>query len=487
MRFDLSPEALILAVDVGSSSVRAMIFDRQGFALDGVFAQARYSPDTTPDGGSTIDPAAMCNRIFECIDTTLHQAGSRAAHIAVVAMDTLVSNLMGMAADSQPTTPVYTWADVRGANLSEQWKSQLASAGMSVADYIQRTGCRVHTSYWPLRLLWLKTAEPERFQKTACWLSIGEYALYRIFGARRVSLSTASWGGLLNRRTLDWDDAVLAALSLPRDQLSAPSTEPFQGLEGELAARWPALKDAYWLPSVGDGAASNIGAGCRTPQHVALSVGTSGALRVVVSGTPDQVPEGLFVYRVDEARSLVGGALSNAGNLYAWMQRVLNVQPELSDTVTRMEPDSHGLTILPFLAGERAPGWNEAAHAVFMGMTFDTGPEQLVRAGLEAIAYRFYQVSQRLKPLLPANPMYVASGAPVLNSPAWMQIIADVLGASVFATTEAETTIRGAVFLATGEEPEPQLGQCYDPNPANHTVYQAAIERQSALYRRMFT
>lgn len=488
MQPDLPLEALILAIDMGSSSVRAMIFDRQGRALEGVFAQARYSPDTTPDGGSTIEPGTMCNRIFACIDTALQQARARAERIALVAMDTLVSNVMGIDANGQATTPIYTWADVRGADLGESWKTHLASIGLSVADYTQRTGCRVHTSYWPLRLLWLQAAEPQKFQRTAYWLSIGEYVLYRLFGERRVSLSTASWSGLLNRHALDWDDNVLATLPIRREQLSRPSSEPFQGLSGEWAERWSALRDALWLPSVGDGVASNIGAGCTTPQHVALSVGTSGALRVIVPGTPKQVPDGLFAYRVDADRSLIGGPLSNAGNLYAWMQRVLNVndQPTISAKVEQLEPDGHGLTILPFLAGERAPGWNDAARAVFMGMTFDTGPEHLIRAALEAIAYRFYQVAQRLKPLLPADAVYVASGAPVLNSPTWMQIIADVLGAPVFATTEAETTIRGTVFLATGDEPPPRLGQRYEPNVAHHDIYQRAIERQAALYHRLF-
>jgi gluconokinase len=485
---DLPPEALILAIDVGSSSVRAMIFDRHGQALDGVFAQARYVPDTTPDGGSTIDPGAMCSRIFKCIDAALQQAGPRAGRIARVAMDTLVGNLMGIDAHGQPTTPIYTWADVRGANLGQEWTAQLARAGLSVSDYTQRTGCRVHTSYWPLRLLWLQTAEPERFHETAYWLSIGEYVLYRLFGERRVSFSTASWSGLLNRHRLDWDDQTLAVLPIQREQLSLPSSEPFQGLSDEWAGRWPALKDALWLPSIGDGVASNIGAGCTTPRHVALSVGTSGALRVIVPGTPEQVPDGLFAYRVDAARSLIGGPLSNAGNLYAWTQRVLNVndRSNVGAAVEQMEPDSHGLTILPFLAGERAPGWNDAARAVFMGMTFDTGPEHLIRAGLEAIAYRFYQVAQRLKPLLPPDAVYVASGAPVLNSPAWMQIIADVLGAPVFATTEAETTIRGTVFLATGDEPQARLGQRYEPNAGHHAIYRQAIERQVALYHRLF-
>src|SRR5690606_18921983 len=108
------------------------------------------------------------------------------------------------------------------------------------------------------------------------------------------------------------------------------------------------------------------------------SVGTSGALRVIVPGTPAETPDGLFVYRVDEQRSLVGGALSNAGNLYAWLNRVLQTGDDLQAQVAEVLPDSHGLTILPFLAGERAPGWNDHAQAVFMGMTLDTEPVHLV-------------------------------------------------------------------------------------------------------------
>jgi gluconokinase len=485
-----SPEALILAIDVGSSSVRAMIFDREGGALDGVFAQVRYLPETTPDGGSMIAPDSMFGMVCECIDTVLEQAGSRAAQIEIVAMDTLVSNLMGVDAHGQPTTSIYTWADIRGAEIADEWTARLSQADLPLAEYTRRTGCRNHTSYWPLRLLWLQRHELDFFRQTAYWMSFGEFFLFCLFGERRVSLSTASWSGLFNRHRLDWDSAVLNALPIRRAQLSQPLDDPavtLQGLSETWAKRWPALKEASWMPSVGDGVASNIGAGCTTPDRVALSVGTSGAIRVVVPGTPAQTPDGLFVYRVDSQRSLVGGPLSNAGNLYGWMLRVLNPEntPDLESAVANIEPDSHGLTILPFLAGERAPGWNDDARAVFMGMTFDTAPEHLIRAGLEAVACRFAQVARRIAPLISRDAVYIASGAAITRSPAWLQIMADVLNATVY-PTEAETTIRGAVFLATGEEHSPTLGPAYTPDPVRHTIYQAAMARQQGLYERLF-
>ncbi len=480
---DLSPDALILAIDLGSSSVRAMLFDRHGQRVESILEQIRYQPDTTPDGGVSVEVETLTRHVVECIDSVLRQAGSLSARIQAVVMDTLVSNLLGLDADGNPTTPIYTWADTRGRDLVDSLSEKLPPA-----DYIQRTGCRIHTSYWPIRLLWLQQAEPDAFSRTAYWLSFGEYLLYRLFGERRVSLSTASWTGLLNRFTLDWDDQTLAALPIQRGQLSTPSQEAFRGLHGEWADRWPALRDVWWAPPIGDGVASNIGAGCNTPKAIALSVGTSAALRVVVPGTPDTVPQGLFAYHVDASRSLIGGALSNAGNLYAWMLNTLQLgdQHVLQQTIATMDPDSHGLTILPFLAGERAPGWNDAARSVFMGMTLNTAPEHLVRAGLEAVAYRFARVAQLLMPLVPSDVMVIANGAAITSSPTWMQITADVLNVPVYSTLQPEATIRGAVLLATGEESGPQINQIFEPDPTRHTIYQAAMARQQALYERLF-
>ncbi|MBZ0300066.1 MAG: gluconokinase [Anaerolineae bacterium] len=474
--------SLTLALDVGSSSVRAMLFDAQGRAQDGIFVQKPYPSQTTPDGGVMIDPTRITTLILECLDEAVQQASQVESTIERVAMDTLVGNLMGIDADGQPTTPIYTWADTRGGALG-------AALSLDRADYTRRSGCRLHTSYWPVRLLWLHQQHPDVCDRTRYWLSLGEYALYRIFGQRRISLSTASWSGLLNRHELAWDMDMLDHLPVTIDQLSEISNAPFEGLSGQWAARWPALKDARWHPSIGDGVASNVGGDCSRPGDVALSLGTSGAMRVVVAGTPAQTPDGLFVYRIDAERSLVGGALSNAGNLYAWLNRVLATgdEADLQQAVGQIAPDSHGLTILPFLAGERAPGWNARAQAVFMGMTFDTRPEHLVRAALEAVAYRFDQILRRLQPLLPDEVQFIANGAGLVNSPVWMQIMADVLGAPVYASAQAEATIRGTALLAMGAQPPVERGPGCTPDAARHAIYRQAVERQQVLYHKLLT
>ncbi len=461
-----------LALDIGTSSLRAMLFDAQGRALPGVLVRKGYRLTTTVDGGVTLDPQQLLQSCVAAIDEVLQQAGPR--RIARVAMDTLVANLLGIDAAGEPVTPLYTWADTRGAELADR---------LDDSGYTRRSGCRLHTSYWPLRILWLQNEEPRLFRRVRHWLSFGEYLFFKLFGQRRISVSVASWSGLLDRHRLTWDAPTLEQLPLEPGQLSAISNEPLQGLAAPWAARWPALADALWFPAIGDGVAANLGAGCSRPERVALSLGTSGAMRVVLPGTPAQTPAGLFVYRIDEARSLVGGALSNAGNLYAWLQRVLARVD--GDALAAMAPDSHGLTVLPFLAGERAPGWRDESRAVFSGMTFDTAQEDLLRAALEAVACRLALILRRLRPLLPPDPRFIANGAALRQSPVWLQIMADVLGAPVHLCAEEEATIRGAALLAMQREPEPETGPGCQPRMEYHSIYQGAIARQQALYDRL--
>lgn len=461
-----------LALDVGTSSLRVMLFDAQGAGVPGVFARRAFAQQTTPDGGVTLDPRQLMTLLCAAIDEALQQAGSR--RIARVAMDTLVANLLGVDADGQPVTPLYTWADTRGAHLN---------VDLDAADYTRRSGCRLHTSYWPLRILWLRAERPNLFRRVRHWLSFGEFLFLRLFGRRRVSTSVASWSGLLDRHRLCWDGPMLEQLPLQPEQLSAISDEPLQGPHAQWRQRWPALADALWHPAIGDGVAANLGAGCARPERVALSLGTSGAMRVILPGAPPQTPPGLFVYRIDEARSLVGGALSNAGNLYAWLRRVLAEVDE--DALAAIAPDGHGLTVLPFLAGERAPGWRDEARAIFAGMTFDSSPEHLLRAALEAVAFRFAQILKRLRPLLPPQPRFIATGAALRHSPLWLQIMADVLGAPVNLCAEEEATLRGCALLAMGREPEPATGPGCQPRSEYHRVYQEAIGRQQRLYDRL--
>ncbi len=227
-----------------------------------------------------------------------------------------------------------------------------------------------------------------------------------------------------------------------------------------------------------------------TPDRVALTIGTTGAMRVVVPDREVSVktPLGLWLYRVDGERGLLGGALTEGGNLFAWMGKTLRL--DLDQALADMRPDSHGLTVLPFLAGERSPGWAENAHATLHGLNLSTRPVDILRAGLEAIALRFALVYQLVNQAVPQAREVIASGGAILASPAWMQIIADALDRPLTACAEAEASSRGVALLALesiGElrdlrEAPAALGQTYYPDEGRHAKYVEAMERQQELY-----
>jgi gluconokinase len=198
---------------------------------------------------------------------------------------------------------------------------------------------------------------------------------------------------------------------------------------------------------------------------------------------------------VDRDYALLGGATSEGGNVYAWLRQSLRLgeREELEAALAASEPDGHGLTVLPFLAGERSPGWAGHARATLHGVTVATTPADIVRANLEAIAYRFALIAERMDFAAERDYHLVASGSALLHSPAWMRIFADVLGRTVVASAETEATSRGAAVMALhalGEIPSLDAlpaadGARYEPDGARHALYRAAVARQQWLYERI--
>ena len=482
---------LILTVDIGSSSTRVLLYDRQARLVQGVVAQERYEMRTTSEGLVEDDPDAALARVARCLDAALALAGPLATRIGGVAVDSLVSNCLAVDGVGRPLSGLITYADTRNALDADGLRETLDER-----EVHERTGCLLRTSYWPARLAWFRRVHPDVWASAARWITLGEYLEWRLFGRCRVSLSVASWSGLLDRQALTWDRPLLDHLGVAPDRLSplVDADAPLSGLAAPYASRWPALREVPWFPAVGDGAAANIGSGCADPSRMALTMGTTGALRVVQTQVP-AVPRGLWCYRVDRQHALLGGATSEGGNVYAWLRETLRL-PEgaaVEEAVAAFPPDGHGLTVLPFVAGERSPDWAGNVQATFHGLSLATTPIAILRAGLEAVAYRFAVIEARIRGETVGAGRLVASGGALLNSPAWTQIFADVLGRPVVVSAEPEATSRGAALLALrslGVIPTLAAlpaadGAVFEPDAARHAVYQAAIARQQWLYDRL--
>ncbi|MBI3761012.1 MAG: gluconokinase [Chloroflexi bacterium] len=478
---------LILALDFGSSSVRAILVDALGREIEGAVVQTKHSLRTTPDGGAEFPADELIERVCGAVDALLALQPEAARRIGAVGLSSFASNVLGLDQTGQAITPIYTYADTRAAPDADRLREM-----MSEVEVHDRVGTMIHASYLPARFAWLARTRPALVELVRTWMSLGDYLFLKLFGRTATSISVASWTGLLNRRTLTWDADLLAHLNLDPDRLPplVDASTPFAGLRPEYAERWPALRDVPWFPAIGDGAAANIGSGCVAPEAVSLTIGTTGAMRVIVADPDVKVPLGLWLYRVDARRSLLGGAFTEGGNLFAWMRSTLRLDGDLETQLAAMEPDGHGLTVLPFLAGERSPGWAGNARATISGLSFTSTPLDLLRAGLESIAIRFALVYNLLSEAVPQAREVIASGGAILASPAWMQMAADALNRPLVASGEAEASSRGVALLALESlgvlrdlrDAPPALGEAYYPDPARHAKYRAAMERQKALY-----
>jgi gluconokinase len=485
-------ETVVLAVDIGSSGVRAGLFNGRGDQIQG--SQISLANDFSElSGGTDTDAEALLKFTERALDVAVARAESFVSHIDYVAPACFWHSLLGVDDEGRAATPLFGWADTRAAQAVKQLRSKFDEATTH-----PRTGARFHPSYWPAKLLWLKDERPDLFRKARRWLSFCDYLFLRLFDDPSTSVSMASATGLLNQQTCQWDSELLNAIGLSDEQLPliAGPRKTFQSLSDDYAIRWPLLEGAAWFPAIGDGAANNIGAGCTTADRVTLMIGTSGAMRLAFSGIPPAtLPRELFCYRADRDRVVIGGALSDGGGLYQWMRTTLCLNFEADDlesSLNEIEPDSHGLSILPFWSGERATGWSAFATGSIVGLTARTKPIEILRASMEAICYRFALLAGALETIAPDATM-VATGNALLASPAWVQMIADVLARQIEISPEREASTRGAALLAleaagkidSVETIDLAGSETYKPDMARHEIYARAIERQQKLYGKL--
>ena len=483
---------LILSLDIGTSSVRAGLYDRLGRAVESFESKQNHEIRTTKEGASEIDADALLDRVWRCIDGVLVHAGLLKDQIGGVAACTFVGNILGVDRNKSAITPVITYADTRGEGEAAKLRTEFDETVVH-----DRTGCHFHPAYLPAFFRWFARANAARFRNVSRWISIGEYLELKLFGETSMSYSVASWTGLLDRHKLAWDESMLKALPVGIEQLSplVDAGFPRRGLVPEFATRWPALCDVPWFPALGDGATANVGSGCVSSARVALTVGTTSAMRAIVDRSIPHIPPGLWCYRVDGKRSLPGGALNEGGSVFAWMKDVLQLGDlgKLEKALATMEPDMHGLTILPFLAGERSPGWAGHAKGTVHGLSQATTPVDILRAGLESVAYRIALVFESLRQLLPGDPKIVASGGALLSSPTWLHIMTDVLNRPVAVSEVQDASGRGAALLALEslgvmpnlEKAPDYIGTIHYPDENRHERYQEAMERQKKLYDKL--
>ncbi len=489
---------LILAFDFGTSSLRTAFFTAEAQRLVQTTAREGYPLHTTPDGGATLSPALLREATLHALEATMRALrGDRElakARIVGIGVSCFWHSFVGIAEGNTAITPVITWADSRCREDAAALRREFDER-----DTHARTGCMLRASFWPAKLVWLRRTRPSLFKKVRQWVSPAEWLQREFCGEAPCAYGMATGTGLFNPSKLAWVPALLERCEVTPEQLGALGETPTRLLP-EWASRFPELAEAPWFPAIGDGAAGNLGCGATRPGLAAINVGTSAALRVMKAGSQTHVraraPFGLFCYRVDAERFLVGGAVSNAGNLHAWCLRELKLPEDpaaIEQALRERARPEHGLTILPFWTAERAPTWNDAMQGAIVGLTQSTTALDLLQATTEAVYYRIARIAAMLtaekheetqahtQSQTPpqTRPRFIVSGG-ILKSPASLARLANILDAPLYPSDEPEASLRGAaVFVAE------KLGTAIAPlrqdKPVRPNRLNAALYRESRL------
>ncbi|MCP5155478.1 MAG: gluconokinase [Ectothiorhodospiraceae bacterium] len=478
---------LVLGIDIGTSGLRTALFDLEARVLAPTVAERRYRVRAVERGQAELDAPAMLRALRASLRDTLAGraavAGLARRPLLAVGGSCFWHSLLGVDAAGEPVTPVYTWADGRSAEDAARLRAQLDPHAVH-----RRTGCMIHSSFWPAKLAWVARTRPSTWRAVRHWMSPGEWLWWRLVGRPVCAHGMATGTGLYDPGRLTWDPGMVDAVGLDPGRLLPIDDHPVR--PGTAIGRGlGALADAEWLPPIGDGAASNLGSGAAQPGVAAINLGTSAAVRVMRAGRQAVAPYGLFAYRVDTRRYLVGGAISNAGNLREWCARVLRLPSDpaaLERALASRPMPAHGLDVLPFWGAERAPTWRDDVAGVIAGLTHASDAVDIVQALTEAGFQRLARVIE----LMPrgARPREVVVSGGGSRSGETVQRLADVLGRAVRPCREADASLRGAAVLALerlgATPPPPPLGRPVAPRAAPAAAHAARRRSQEALEAR---
>lgn len=475
-----------IGVDLGTTSTKVVAFDMQGREL--AFASHGYPLEVPETGAAEQDPQLVLNAALMGVREVVKQVG--AEHVAALCFGAAMHSLVVLDAQDRPLMRALTWADGRPSRWAERIRR--IEGGAEVA---RRTGTPPYAMSPLAKLRWLHEEHPELARRAARFVSIKEFVLHALFGVWALDHSSASATGLFNLRARDWDDEALSLARVTRAQLSplVPTTWRLPSLRKDVARDLGLDPATPAIIGANDGALANLGSGALTPNVAAISLGTSGAVRVTVDAPFVAHGGRTFCYVLTEDRWIVGGPTNNGAVVLRWLRdnfaptdaayaRAKGEDPyeALLALAARVPPGSEGLLFLPYLLGERAPLWSSGARGAFLGVGIEHRREHFLRAALEGVALNLALVAGLLEERLSAPDELRASGG-FARSPLWRQILCDVLGKPLRLPQTVETACLGAALLARfalGELPTLEdsaqfvrVAREHTPNPEASAVY----------------
>lgn len=431
---------VVIGLDVGTTSAKAVAF---AVGSTWRYTAARDCPPG-PAQDTELLRTAVLGALAECA------AACAGREVLAVSVSTAMHGLLALDSGRLPLTPLLTWADGRAAAQAQR----LLESGE--AEAVRRvSGAPMHPMTPLAKLLWFRENEPGLWARARWWAGLKELVLLHLTGTLATELSSASGTGLLDVNRRDWNPAALRLAGVRSEQLPAvlPTTATLQ-LSADAARATGLPQGTPVVAGAADGPLGNLGTGATAPGVASLSLGTSGAVRLLRPG-PFADPEGrLFSYALTDAAWVVGGALSNGGGLARWAGEVFAAdrapdprrEADLLELAARVPPGCDGLVMLPYLLPERAPLWRPDLTGAFLGITARHTRAHFVRAALEAAATRLAEIVTDLDRVHPVQTVLLTGGA--FRSPLWQEVVTTAIDRPAVLASATDGTALGAAALA---------------------------------------
>jgi len=444
----------MLGVDIGTTSTKAVLFTTQGQ----VVAQhaVEYPLLCTTPGMAEQDPLQIYEAVLSAIRDAVANSRVEAAQITLVSFSAAMHSVIAVGPDGELLSNSITWGDNRAGAWANRIRDELGGH-----EIYLRTGTPIHPMSPLCKIMWLRHDQPQLFARTARFVGMKEYVLYRLFGEWLVDHSIASATGMFNLQQLDWDQGALELLGIGPQHLSklVPTTHHLSGLAPAMAQQLGLSPATPFVIGANDGVLSNLGVNAIGPGQVAVTIGTSGAMRTVID-KPLTDPSGrTFCYALTAKHWVVGGPTNNGGSIFHWVRNELATAESAAAKAAGLDPydaltkiaegvsaGAEGLLFHPYLAGERAPLWNADARGSYFGLATHHGKPHMIRAALEGVIFSLYSILPAVEGLIGPTTHMMATGG-FARSALWRQMMADIFEREVVVPESVESSCLGAAVL----------------------------------------
>lgn len=476
----------ILGLEVSTSSAKTIIYSSKEGVID---VKSIPYPAEVCDVVSQ-DVEGMYDTLLKCVSEILED---NKLEIDALSISTTWHSLLFLDENREPIGRLKTWADTEAADTAKRYRlnKELSS------KFYNKTGCVVHSVYPAWKYIHIKETDRELIDKTKYISSQQEYVFEKLTGERAVSRTIASGTGFFNINKLEWDEEILEFAGIKKEQLS-PLVEPTYSapLTKEAAEVMGLTAGLPVIIGGADGALNQIGAGAMGEGIMTLSVGTSGALRLASDQPvlPDE--PSTWCYYLANGKRIAGAATDGAGNCVDWFVKRLNKDSGYSfaefDAMAGEIDRASAPIFLPFLYGERCPGWDDQRLGGFHSIRGSHLIGDMYYALLEGVLFNLYHCYTILTEVMDTPDEIRISGG-ITNSPIWLQMAADIFQREVVTSEIEHASIIGGVALALDamgeieslEDFSPPMGEHVEPNPDMAEFYKKRFEKYLHTYESM--